>query len=162
MAAYSPTVATPPLAESQVQLRQQIDLLTDFWAACSEPELSASPGPGRWSRKEILGHLIDSALNNHRRIVGASLAPPPHRLRPYDQDAWVQVSHYQTLPSTDLLQLWTAYNRLLRHMLAVVSETALARECFVFNNSPVTLDWLIDDYVLHLEHHVQQIIHEND
>lgn len=159
MAAYSPTVATPPLAESQVQLRQQIDLLTDFWAACSEPELSASPGPGRWSRKEILGHLIDSALNNHRRIVGASLAPPPHRLRPYDQDAWVRVADYQHYPCAGLLALWTSLNELILHLIGHVPSHLLAHEYLTLNGNPTTLHWLISDYALHLEHHVGQIIH---
>lgn len=159
MAAYSPTVATPPLAESQVQLRQQIDLLTDFWAACSEPELSASPGPGRWSRKEILGHLIDSALNNHRRIVGASLAPPPHQLRPYDQDAWVRVADYQHYPCAGLLALWTSLNELILHLIGHVPSHLLAHEYLTLNGNPTTLHWLISDYALHLEHHVGQIIH---
>ena len=159
MAAYSPTVATPPLAESQVQLRQQIDLLTDFWAACSEPELSASPGPGRWSRKEILGHLIDSALNNHRRIVGASLAPPPHQLRPYDQDAWVRVADYQHYPCAGLLTLWTSLNELILHLIGHVPSHLLAHEYLTLNGNPTTLHWLISDYALHLEHHVGQIIH---
>ena len=159
MAAYSPTVATPPLAESQVQLRQQIELLTDFWAACSEPELSASPGPGRWSRKEILGHLIDSALNNHRRIVGASLAPPPHQLRPYDQDAWVRVADYQHYPCAGLLALWTSLNELILHLIGHVPSHLLAHEYLTLNGNPTTLHWLISDYALHLEHHVGQIIH---
>ena len=159
MAAYSPTVATPPLAESQVQLRQQIDLLTDFWAACSEPELSASPGPGRWSRKEILGHLIGSALNNHRRIVGASLAPPPHRLRPYDQDAWVRVADYQHYPCAGMLALWTSLNELILHLIGHVPSHLLAHEYLTLNGNPTTLHWLISDYALHLEHHVGQIIH---
>ena len=159
MAAYSPTVATPPLAESQVQLRQQIDLLTDFWAACSEPELSASPGPGRWSRKEILGHLIDSALNNHRRIVGASLAPPPHQLRPYDQDAWVRVADYQHYPCAGLLALWTSLNELILHLIGHVPSHLLAHEYLTLNGNPTTLHWLISDYALHLEHHVGQMIH---
>ena len=159
MAAYSPTVATPPLAESQVQLRQQIELLTDFLAACSEPELSASPGPGRWSRKEILGHLIDSALNNHRRIVGASLAPPPHRLRPYDQDAWVRVADYQHYPCAGMLALWTSLNELILHLIGHVPSHLLAHEYLTLNGNPTTLHWLISDYALHLEHHVGQIIH---
>ena len=144
-------------------LDTQIALLSEQWGFFTETELVQHPGPGRWNKKEILGHLIDSAANNHRRFVLAqTVAESPLPLTPYDQDAWVQVSHYPALPSTDLLQLWTSYNRFLRQMLAMIPETALACECFVFNNTLVTLDWLIDDYVLHLEHHVQQIIHEHD
>ena len=159
MAVYSPTVATPPLAESQVHLRQQLSLLTDFWNACSELELSFHPGPGRWSRKEILGHLIDSALNNHRRIVGASLAPPPHQLRPYDQDAWVRVADYQHYPCAGMLALWTSLNELILHLIGHVPSHLLAHEYLTLNGNPTTLHWLISDYALHLEHHVGQIIH---
>ena len=159
MAVYSPTVATPPLAESQVHLRQQLSLLTDFWNACSELELSFHPGPGRWSRKEILGHLIDSALNNHRRIVGASLAPSPHQLRPYDQDAWVRAADYQHLPCASLLTLWTSLNELVLHLIDRLPPHLLEHEYLTLNGNPTTLHWLISDYTLHLEHHVWQIIH---
>ena len=159
MAVYSPTVATPPLAESQVQLRQQLSLLTDFWNACPELELSIHPGPGRWSRKEILGHLIDSALNNHRRIVGASLSPSPHQLRPYDQEAWVRAADYQHLPCADLLALWTSLNDLILHLIERLPPHLLDHEYLTLNGNPTTLHWLISDYVLHLEHHVWQIIH---
>lgn len=158
MAIYLPTIATPLLAESRAQLRQQLTLLTDFWNACSELELSIHPGPGRWSRKEILGHLIDSALNNHRRIVGASLAPPPHQLRPYDQDAWVRVADYQHLPCADLLALWTNLNHLILHLIDRLPAHLLKHEYLTLNGNPTTLHWLISDYALNLEHHVRQII----
>ncbi|GAA4055989.1 hypothetical protein GCM10022409_49100 [Hymenobacter glaciei] len=159
MAVYFPTVATPPLAESRAQLRHQLDLLADFWNACSEQELSTRPGPGRWSRREILGHLIDSALNNHRRIVVASLAPPPHRLRPYDQEAWVRVADYQHYPCADLLTLWTSLNTLMLHLLDRLPPHLLEAQYLTLNGNPTTLHWLISDYALHLEHHVRQIIH---
>ena len=159
MAVYSPTVATPPLAESQAQLRHQLALLTAFWQACSELELSIHPGPGRWSRKEILGHLIDSALNNHRRIVGACLAQPPHQLRPYDQDAWVSAADYQHFPCADLLALWTSLNDLILHLIDRLPPHLLDHEYLTLNGNPTTLHWLISDYALHLEHHVGQIIH---
>ena len=158
MAVYTPTVATPPLAESQAQLRQQLELLADFWTTCSELELSIHPGPGRWSRKEILGHLIDSALNNHRRIVGACLAPPPHQLRPYDQEAWVRIADYQHYACADLLTLWTSLNHLILHLLDRLPPQLLANEYLTLNGNPTSLHWLISDYALHLEHHVQQII----
>jgi hypothetical protein len=159
MAVYVPTVATPPLAQSQAQLRHQLGLLADFWNAHSDLELSLPPGPGRWSRKEILGHLIDSALNNHRRIVGASLAPAPHQLRPYDQEAWVRVADYQHFPCADLLTLWTSLNNLILHLIDRLPPHLLEHEYLTLNGNPTTLHWLISDYVLHLEHHVWQIIY---
>lgn len=142
-------------------LSVQLTLLAEHWGQFLEAQLEHRPGPGRWSKKEILGHLIDSAANNHRRFVQAqgSMAQPLE-LVAYDQDAWAKSGAYQSLPPATLLALWTSYNQFLLHMLAQIPESALAQECHLLNNIPVTLDWLIDDYVLHLEHHVRQIIHE--
>jgi hypothetical protein len=159
MAVYSPSFDTPALTESRLQLAAQLDLLTNYWKARSEAELAEQPGPGRWSRKEILGHLIDSALNNYRRIVLAQLGPPPHRLRPYDQDAWVRIGGYQHLPIAELLTLWTSQNRLILHVLDRLPPELLDHDYLTINGNPITLHWLISDYVLHLEHHVRQIIH---
>ncbi|GAB2850395.1 DinB family protein [Hymenobacter ruber] len=159
MAVYSPSLATPTLTESCTQLAEQLDLLARYWGTYSEADLTEYPGPGRWSRKEILGHLIDSALNNYRRIVLAQLGPPPHRLRPYDQDAWVRIGDYQHLPSAELLTLWTSQNRLILHVLNRLPAELLDHEYLTVNGNPTTLHWLIADYVLHLEHHVRQIIH---
>ena len=159
MAVYSPALTTPPLVESQAQLRDQLALLTDFWHTCSEPELTERPAPGRWCRKEILGHLVDSAVNNHRRIVGASLAPSPHRLRPYDQEAWVRAANYRSYPSAELLTLWTSLNNLILHLIDRLPAQLLGHEYLTLNGNPTTLHWLISDYALHLEHHVWQIIH---
>jgi hypothetical protein len=158
MATYTPALTTPPVAASRAQLQEQIDLLTHHWHTCTEEELAERPGPGRWSRKEILGHLVDSATNNYRRIVLASLAPPPHQLRPYDQEAWVRVADYQHYPADDLLLLWRSQNQLILHVLRRLPPHLLDSEYLTLNGNPTTLHWLISDYALHLEHHVQQII----
>ncbi len=146
-------------SEALAQLDAQLALLADHWVRFSEAELRHRPGPGRWSRKETLGHLVDSAANNHSRFVLAQTVSPPLRLVAYDQDVWVRLADYQHLPSAQLLTLWTTYNRLIRHLLARIPESALVTECITPNNNSVTLQWLIDDYVLHLEHHVQQIVY---
>lgn len=148
----------PP--EAIAHFDAQLALLAEHWARFSEPELRHCPGPGRWSKKEALGHLIDSAANNHGRFVLAQVAPQPLKLLAYDQDAWVRLAAYQQLPSAELLALWTSYNRFIVHLLAQIPEPALAADCLTPNNNAVTLNWLIDDYVLHLEQHVRQIIHE--
>jgi len=149
-------------SQTLAQLEAQLALLTAHWPTFSEDELLHRPGPGRWSKKEVLGHLVDSAANNHCRFVLAQVAPQPLQLQAYDQDAWVRLAAYQQMSSPELLALWTSYNRLFLHLLARIPTSALATECFTYNNNPVTLTWLIDDYVLHLEHHVRQIVHEHD
>ena len=148
----------PDLASCQAELTWQLDLLGRHWPTYAEAELVELPGPGRWSRKEILGHLIDSATHNYQRFVTAQLAPPPLRLEPYDQEAWVRIGAYQHRPATELLALWTSLNHQILHLLARLPEAQLDHECLSLNANPVTLHWLIADYVLHLEHHVRQII----
>src|SRR5947209_11752003 len=93
----------------------------------SENDAARKAGPDRWSRKEILGHLIDSAGNNHQRFVRAQLAP---RLDfpEYDQNLWVGAQSYATEPWTDLVDLWAALNRHLLHMLKAMPDSALTHE----------------------------------
>lgn len=150
------------IAETLAHLDAQLTLLAEHWGQFTELELRQIPAPGRWCKKEALGHLIDSATNNYRRFVLAQTATPPLQLLPYDQDAWVRVAAYQHFSSTELLTLWTSYNRLICHLIAQTPASTLANECLSLNSNPVTLGWLIGDYVLHLEHHVRQIIHEHD
>ena len=151
----------PKIPSTLAHFHNQLGLLTEHWGEFSEAELQHRAGPGRWSKKEIIGHLIDSATNNHSRFVQAQLgAPDALRLIPYDQEAWVRLAAYQQMPSATLLTLWTNYNQLILHLVAQIPEPLLATECHTLNNNPVTLHWLINDYVLHLEHHVRQIIHD--
>ncbi len=141
-------------------LEAQLTLLAQHWTRFSETELLYRRGPDRWSKKEELGHLIDSAINNHSRFVLVQTTPQPFQLLAYNQDNWVHLAAYQHFPADELLALWTSYNRLIMHLLAQIPESVLAVESLTPNNNPVTLNWLINDYVLHLEHHVRQIVHE--
>lgn len=141
------------------QLDRQHRLLGQHWPELSEIELTQPLAPGRWSRKEILGHLIDSAANNYRRFVLAQFGPWPYVIQPYDQDQWVQCGSYLNVPGTELFTLWNACNKQLKRLIATIPAAALARECQTPYGTSVTLEWLIKDYVLHLEHHVQQILH---
>src|ERR1700687_679933 len=83
----------------------------------SEPESEVRPAPGKWSKKEIIGHLIDSASNNHQRFVrtqeNSNLSLPG-----YTQDFWVNCQHYQGEPWKTLVALWTTYNTHLAHVIA--------------------------------------------
>ena len=138
------------------QLRLRIQAESPWLAAISESVAAEKPGP-KWSRKEELGHLIDSAANNHLRLVRAALEP--HYLGPsYDQDACVTLHGYQVLPWPDLLELWRRYNLLLAELIARIPSGKLQTQCSVGGNAPVTLQFLIEDYVLHLRHHVDHIL----
>src|SRR6266498_1695508 len=99
--------------------RRTIDRAAERLAAVSDREAARSPAPGKWSKKEIVGHLIDSAANNHGRFVRAQLQE--ELVFPgYDQDAWVRVQRHRDRSWSDLIRLWQAYN----HQIAFVMESA--------------------------------------
>ncbi|MBT9393190.1 DinB family protein [Hymenobacter sp. NST-14] len=140
------------------RLHELLTLLNSRLPLFSVVELTSSPGPGKWSRKQILGHLIDSAVNNHRRFVLALTEPEPLVLDSYNQDAWVQCADYQHTPLEDLLSLWTTHNRQLIRLIERIPPAAHAHRCTFDNGFEATLHWLVEDYAVHLEHHVQQLL----
>ncbi len=109
-----------------------------------------------WSRKQVLGHLIDSASNNHQRFVRA-LLQDELTWPGYDQGGCVRAQRYQEARWEDLVDLWTSYNRFLAHVLAGVPESKLATVCHIGDSAPVTLEELAIDYLRHMEHHLEQI-----
>jgi hypothetical protein len=125
--------------------------------AIPEDRAATKPRAAAWSRKQELGHLIDSATNNHVRFVRASLDPEFHGPT-YDGDGWVARHGYGELPWAMLLDFWERYNRLLVELLARIPEERLATRCFVGASEPVTLGFLIEDYIAHMQHHLDHIL----
>jgi hypothetical protein len=128
--------------------------LTDF----SDAHASEKPAGGRWSKKEILGHLIDSAANNHQRFVRAQFATHLD-IAGYQQEQWVSAQHYAGEPWTELVNLWLLLNRHLVHIIQRVPADCLPHTVSIAGRDPVTLEFVIDDYLRHLEHHLGQILH---
>ena len=122
----------------------------------SELESTKPVLSGGWSRKQVLGHLIDSASNNHQRFVRASLQPSLDFPR-YDQDGNVRVQAPQEAEWTLLVSLWASYNRYLAHIIARLPTAKLDTICRVGEGEPVTLAFLASDYVSHLVHHLNQM-----
>ena len=113
--------------------------------------------PDGWCARETLGHLIDSACNNHRRFV---IGQPPgvERFDGYTQDEWVGRQRYRDVPWESLVSLWTAYNRHLAHVMRNTSpEAAEGSAMTSWTSGPITVGFLMHDYVVHLQHHVGQI-----
>lgn len=109
-----------------------------------------------WSRKQVLGHLIDSAANNHQRFVRAMLQDEV-RLPSYDPEGCVRVQLYQDMTWSELLTLWTAYNQFLAHVLAAVPPDKLSTPCYVGDNPVMTFQELAADYLVHMQHHLDQL-----
>jgi hypothetical protein len=122
----------------------------------TEEESQAPILSGGWSRKQLLGHLIDSASNNHQRFVRASLQGSLEFPR-YDQDGCVRVQAVQTAPWPLLITLWANYNLYLAHVIAHLPADKLDAQCRIGEDGPVTLRFLAEDYLTHLVHHLGQI-----
>ena len=138
-------------------LRNRIERELPVLEALTEAAASLLPAAGGWSPKEELGHLIDSAANNHSRFVIAAIGPEM-RGPGYAQDAWVQLHGYQEMPWTRIVAFWHAYNTLLCDLIARIPEDRLATVCHVGSYPPATLRFLIEDYGVHLQHHVDHVL----
>jgi hypothetical protein len=118
---------------------------------------SIKPAPNKWSKKEILGHLIDSAANNHQRFVRLQLMPRLE-LPGYEQDGWIRVQHYQERPWKEIIDLWQIYNTHLAGVIRHVDPKALKNMWRAPEGQDVDLEFIIRDYVVHMRHHLDQIL----
>ena len=153
------------------------DFLDDFRAtlasesirlmAIPDEKAATRPAPGKWSPKEVIGHLIDSAANNHGRFVRAQ-STDDLVFTGYDQDAWVRLQRYNERPWMDLLSLWRSYNAHIASVVEGISPDRLSLQQARHNldeiawrtvprDKPATLEYLKRDYLAHMKHHLAQI-----
>jgi hypothetical protein len=123
----------------------------------ADADAGQKPGPGRWSKKEILGHLIDSVANNHQRIVRSQFAARTD-FPAYEQEAWVAAQAYGSQDWPDLVNLWLLYNRHLLHVLRHLPEERLTHEVSIGGKPPVAVKAMAEDYLRHLNNHLAQIL----
>jgi DinB superfamily len=123
--------------------------------------------PGKWSAREIIGHLIDSASNNHQRFVRAALGTHL-RFEGYEQDAWVRMQNYADAPWPDLVALWESLNLHIARVMDAIPQAVAVMQRTDHNldaiawetvpaQEPVTLEYFMRDYASHLQHHLRQI-----
>jgi hypothetical protein len=148
-----------------LQLRQAIDrdlpglqAITDEQAMLPGKEVRGNADA--WSRKEELGHLIDSAANNHIRFVLATI-DTEYRGPGYAQDKWVDAHGYRELPWGMLVDFWYRYNVLLAHLIGRIPEDHFNNRC-VIGWGVVSLRFVIEDYALHLQHHLDHILSRDE
>ncbi|PDY47167.1 DinB family protein [Bacillus pseudomycoides] len=120
--------------------------------------------PTKWSKKEILGHLCDSGTVNHRHFVDILTSKETIILTGYDQDSWVQAHNYQqSFSANEILKLWEAINIQMIKLLSNVKNEHWQLTCKLEDQQEVTLEWLVTDYINHMNHHLNQIFtkHKN-
>jgi hypothetical protein len=121
----------------------------------SEAEASVPEREGKWSAKQVIGHLIDSAVNNLGRIVRLQIEPG-QSLPGYEQEAWVGLQHYAERDWAEVLALWFALNEHVAWTVRHIDKGGLAKNGTVAGQT-LTLGFLIEDYVAHMEHHLRQM-----
>lgn len=112
------------------------------------------PAPSKWSKKEIIGHLADSAQNNIRRFINAQYEDEPRVV--YNQDKWVSINNYQEYDLPALVTLWYLLNKQIVHILRNTAAASAQRKCQT--EQLHSIEWLATDYLKHLRHHLHQVL----
>ena len=138
------------------ELTRIVDSAETVLRAMPLPRVSEPRVPGAWSRLEILGHLVDSAANNHQRYVRVQTVDEL-TFPDYDQELWVACQEYATCEWDTLVDLWVAYNRHIARVLDVMPDANLDKPCKLGVSPAVPLRDLIDQYLAHARHHLAQL-----
>lgn len=142
------------MKQTASQLNQLINQYLPDLNNISEKEYAAKPAPNKWSKKEILGHLIDSAQSNIRRFVVAQYEENP--FIKYNQDKWVAINNYQQWETKDIISLWYGLNKQVCQILNNTPAAMFLRTCQ--SEDLHTIEWLAADYVKHLQHHLHVVL----
>ena len=141
------------------RLQENIKKVSSEFLKYPEGELRRKPAPDKWSKKELLGHLVDSAANNHHRFIKAQFLPSPMFVEGYAQNDWVRIQNYNEKDTQQLVELWKVYNE---HIIFIMQNTPdqnldiKLKPEDAFENAD-TLFFLMKDYVDHMDHHLKQI-----
>ncbi|TDL99569.1 MAG: DinB family protein [Flavobacteriaceae bacterium] len=138
-----------------LKLKHIVDKAPSILTQIGEQEMSAKPFPNKWSKKQILGHLVDSATNNHQRFVRGQFEENPEI--GYDQNKWNEFGFYQEIDNQQIIHFWTIYNRQILEIITRISKENLQNQIKI-GEKLYSLEFLIVDYVEHLEHHLNQVI----
>lgn len=146
------------MTETTNKLEQLLKSGLEYISKTSESELMEKISPEKWSKKEILGHLIDSGINNLQRFTEIQFENKPYKIRNYRQDELVRVNNYQNEETKEITNFWLSINNRIKSLIEQQTEKTLNYEIVLANDNISDLRFLITDYVDHLEHHIDQII----
>ncbi|MFS0749898.1 DinB family protein [Oceanobacillus sp. 1P07AA] len=135
-----------------------IEKLPEEYDSMFEKDISNRPLPHKWSKKEILGHLCDSAINNIERFIKIQYEEQVYVIQSYNQDQWVMLQNYQDRPVDEIVTLFQTLNKQIVTIVQNIPDEKLSNLCDIGNNQHKTLDWLIQDYIVHMEHHIHNQI----
>jgi hypothetical protein len=139
------------------QLEKHIQEVPEQFKQLPAESILKKPAPGKWSKQEILGHLIDSAINNLKRFTDIQYFLQPYTVMRYNQDELVVINRYQQLPLAHLLQLWSVLNNQVLYVAGNIPAEKLVYTIITTSGESKTLEWLVIDYVEHMEHHLKQV-----
>jgi hypothetical protein len=139
------------------ELTRIIDEYVPVFSQISDGDFELKRDAKKWSKKEVLGHLVDSAHNNYRRFISGQYETSPKIF--YEQDFWVTVNDYQSMNTADLISLWRIINHRICIVLSNTTEDRLTKlvDTGKDRKSLHSIEWLAEDYVKHLKHHINQI-----
>lgn len=146
------------MIESINTLEQLLKTGTEYISSISESELAIKPTVEKWSKKEIIGHLIDSAINNLQRFTEIQFENKPFSIKTYNQDELVRANAYQKARTQDLVELWNSINKRILELMINQTENTLSYQVILEKGEISDLRFLMKDYVNHLEHHLNQIM----
>ena len=149
------------------ELRRLVNQYSVSLGMLDNPTVHHRPAPGKWSIAEIIGHLVDSASNNHQRFVRGRWQDDLV-FSGYDQDLWVSAQRYQDAEWQSLILLWQTFNLHIAHVMEHTPAEVRQKQYMEHNldqvgfrprtaDTPATLDWFMEDYVEHLKHHLKQV-----
>ena len=146
------------MEETAKRLEQLIDSGFNYISKSSKTELTRKTNPEKWSKKEIVGHLIDSGINNLQRFLEVQFERNPYKIRDYNQDELVKANDYQNSDLNEMVELWISINKRIINLMRQQSEKTLNFKIELNNGTISDLRFLMNDYVDHFEHHLNQII----
>jgi DinB family protein len=146
------------MTETNQRLEHLVRTGLDYFSRSSQSEMSHKHSPEKWSKKEILGHLIDSGINNLQRFTEIRYEAKPYKIRKYKQDELVKANNYQEAELDELTELWAALNRRIMKVMENQIEQTLNDAIELPDGSFSDLRFLMIDYVDHLEYHLKQVL----